>query len=67
MAYAYTVSGSEDGVFAVVGSKKKALIKAAEYLSNSDDEVVNVVNSGKYHTAVHGDRVSIDIERFWME
>jgi hypothetical protein len=66
MAYAYTVHGSEDGVVAVCGNKKRALEKAIEYVRQTSEEF-EIVKSGDWVTYVRGYRVTATVEKYWLE
>jgi hypothetical protein len=66
MAYAYTVHGSEDGVFAVCGNKKRAMEKAVAYVENVSEEY-EIRHSDSWLTYVEGCRIAATVERFWIE
>ena len=66
MAYAYTVHGSEDGIFAVCGNKKRAMEKAVAYVKSASEEY-EIRNSDSWLTYVEGCRITATVERFWIE
>jgi hypothetical protein len=66
MAYAYTVYGSEDGIFAVCGNKKRAVEKAVDYVKNAGEEP-EIREGGAWSTYVEGHRITATVERFWIE
>ena len=66
MAYAYTVHGSEDGIFAVCGNNKRAVEKAVAYVKNAGEQP-EIRYSESWVTYVEGHRITATVEKFWIE
>lgn len=66
MAYAYLITGSEDGTIAICGNRKRAIELAIEYVSKHD--TVADRSDDKYgNSSIYGTRLSAYVERWWME
>lgn len=66
MAYAYQVTGSEDGTIAICGNRKRAIEKAIEYVQQSDTTYERNDSECGY-SSIHGERLSAYVEKWWME
>lgn len=65
MAYAYVVRGSEDGNIGVYSSKKKALKRAVDYVTQQGDE--HTIDKYQWVTYVASEWSTADVEKFILE
>lgn len=69
MAYAYVVSGSEDGNIGVYGNHKRALQAAIAYVNQTQDptEEIEINKIHKFYTSIHGSHTSASVDVFPIE
>ena len=71
MAYAYIVTGSEDGVIGVYSNYKSACKKAVEYVSSDESSSFLHWSDGNlredYHISIEGDYCRADVDKWWLE
>lgn len=66
MSYAYQVIGSEDGTIGICASRKRAIEKAVEYVTQSGDTYERTDSKyGDVH--ISGVNTSASVERWLME
>lgn len=66
MAYAYQVTGSEDGTIAICGNRKRAIEVAIEYVLQSGDTYES--SDDKYGNAsIYGEHATAYVEKWWLE
>lgn len=66
MAYAYQVTGSEDGTIAICANRQRAIEKAIEYVLQNDPAYDRSDN--KYgDVSIYGDSLSAYVEKWWLE
>lgn len=67
MAYAYLVTGSEDGPLAICSSRERAVEKAIAYVTDTDIGQEYDMTEGLTHASVYGATCYAYVERFWLE
>lgn len=69
MAYAYIVTGSEDGIIGVYSNYKSACKKAVEYCTDEDSLILEWCGGNlrdDYHINIQGKNCSADVDKWWM-
>ena len=69
MAYAYIVTGSEDGIIGVYSNSIAACKKAVEYCTDEDTLSLEWCGGNlkeDYHINVRGENCNADVDKWWM-
>jgi hypothetical protein len=66
MAYAYQVTGSEDGTIAICGNRKRAIEMAIAYVQQRDSTYEQNDHENGYFS-IYGDHLSACVEKWWLE
>jgi len=66
MKTVYAVRGSEDGTIGIYSSKKKAIVRAREYV-NQNDKIINEDLESDFVWFFYGSSLQSDVERWDVE
>ncbi len=64
MSYAYQVIGSEDGTIGICASRKRAIEKAVEYVTQDSWAFEREDSNGDVY--IEGDRISARVEQWFL-